>query len=483
MKKIITLYQFEWAKNKTPIFFFIAIVVLFLFCYGLISNSNDMQGEYFTGRSRFLSFNWEERLEKAQEQYELEPTPTRLRFLNGTKKYKEMKDKVIASGKDVNQECYYCLGIEDDYYEYAFEGQNEWNGEVTHIEELEKALTGDFYDYLSYVELKQQDKLSNLKNSTNPKYVIEQYQTIYEENLDLIRFYKNKKDIKEWQKDLIAPYLWGEYVYIWNKEILSSELKFSVDSELKKEYKTYDNYIESMKKEIEKQKNQRTVDFYRLYHDMEPTEYMEGGEKIEQVALQMMPVGMIFTFLLLIGLFGFPLFRERKRNLVNLVKTKDYTSHQIFASKFLYYSSLLIILTFYFLVFFLIMCLIYHVPFDSMFLVVENGSVVSFTFFTFLIENIIRLLAIFHLFLFVFLLIAGVQKRILVPYIVVLSMIPLFYNLYVSVNPYRVESFGASPKLLNTQYIGSGFPMYLLCIFLIGLGLYLLNQFVWKKKW
>lgn len=489
MKKIITLYQFEWEKNKTSILFFVAILILFLFCYELVSYCIVRNYEDVPSRPNMMSFDWQERVEKAKEQYEANPTPERLRYLNGAIKYNEMKEKVIEKERDLSKPCYYCLSLEDDYYQYAFEMENEWNGKITHIEELENALSGDFYDYLVYQELRQEDRLIELENREDSEYVINQYKTLYQENLDLVHYFKNKKDIKEWQMDLMAPYLSQVDIYIWNQEGYGSELEFSMDDVLKKEYQTYDNYIETMKKEIEGFKNARDLNFYRLYHDMEPTEYFKsGGQKSESMALQFMPIGMIFTFLLVIGLFGFPLFRERKRNLVNLVKTKDFTSHQIFASKFLYYSSILILFTFYFLVFFLIMCLIYRIPLDAMFLTIQGDSIIAFTFFHYLVENVVRLLAIFHIFLLLFLLLAGIQRNGLVPYIILLPIMILLYNLNSPTDPYQHfffvdSSVDIAPRLLNTQYIGSNLPIYLLCIFLIACSLYLFNNFVWKKKW
>ena len=277
----------------------------------------------------------------------------------------------------------------------------------------------------------------------------------------------------------------NESLLIWNAEVYKSELEFSIDNELKKEYSTYDNYIKTNKNLIENLKNQRKMELYSLYNHMEPVENpISGAKNVELLVMSRVPIGMIFMFLLFVSFYGFPLFRERKLQLVNLVKTKNYNSKVIFVSKFLYYSSLLILLTLSFLFFFLIACTIYHVSLDSVFLTIKDGGVISFSFISYLIENVVRLFAIFHVLLLLFLAVSCIQKRVIVPYVFVLLLILFFYHPNASANPYYLTlSYNIVTNILNVQYLGDTFFIYLLVILIICVILYFINILIWKKKW
>ncbi len=494
MKSRKTIFLFEWKKNHTTLFLVLALFILFIGClfFGWLSNSLAINNRWTEPNIIFNQVDYASSYEIALQNYEQDASIDNYLNLKKVEVLKEMQNKYRASAKNYTKRNYIGLGeiyskwlnlLQDEVTEakkYYYETgilKEDITIESEEKDLIEKVFLGDDRDYLYYQKKMLEQKLSDLQEmattdlTEEEKEKNEQYNQYYMENIELITFLEDKETIEEWEINLIDLILVKD-LPIFDKNTILSEARFNIDATLKQEYKTYDNYVAQIKKGIEEKRLEREVQVYQLKNGIPPTDSTKGNntnDKIEGIIIDYIPWGMALTFFVFLAFFGWNLVTEHNKGQDRMVLTRQYSYSTILQSKMLYYACIFLILCFYFLIFYMIASMIYHVDLETLYVVTKGNSIITYTYFNYLLENVVRLGMYYCVLIEGFVSMSILTKSLALSFIgsALLFGIGSLLPIYLVQNVY----------LGNEVFVSIG--VSILIIILLQLG----NTILYKKKW
>lgn len=490
MKQIKTLFLFEWKKNRTTLSVGISLIIILLGCFffGWISKASIpiVDAPVFI----FQVLDYAESYELASKNYEEDSNINNYLALRITRQNKELQEE-YRKNKDTQKVLNYLShNLQSDWLQLLTEEQIEMLNyyvrtgqlpdELSEKEEkklLKQAFTGSKKDYLIYEKYRQNELLRLLQEQATvdlteeEKKANERYNQFYLENIELINYLEEKEKIEDWEIDLLALLLRNDISVIYNQPFLS-ETEFAIDLAMQQEYGDYKDYLEIMKENEESREMERKVQIYQLKNHIVPNQDEASwfsNNKVEITLTHHFAWGLAFTFILFLAFFGWVNITEHKKGQDKMILTRQYAYSTIWISKVLYFASIWIILCFYFFIFYCMVAMNYQVDLETMFVTSIGNNVVTYSFFYYLFENMLRLGTIYSVFLALSMTLGILTKSLSMFFVGTIILIGIGTLLPI--------------ELLSPCYLGSN--LYLVVLISLGGTLFfqLGNMFLYQKKW
>ncbi len=487
MKKIKTLYTFEWTKNRTPIFLGMALITLFIGCLVLGWVSKKSISQVDESQLIFDRANYAETYKTSLENYENDSSIDNYLALNLISQCKDLQEEYKKSDNSKTKPDYLNNLVSDWMSLLATEQGDGLNyyletkelPEIPETEEkrlLKQAFVGTKKDYLEYEKYKQEKLLSQLQESATTNLTEQEvktndlYNTFYLENIELLNLLEAKENLADWEIDVIS-YLVRSSPFFLVDPVFITEDVFNVDLSLQQEYGTYENYRLKANEENKLKQEQREEFIYELKNNIPPTsEITQVGliDKVEVTFAQNVSWGMLLTFIIFLAFFSWTIITEHHNGQDRMILTRQYSYKTIWLSKILYFGSLWFILSFYFLIFYSIVALLYHVDLETLFVTTINSKIVTYSFFYYLFENILRLGFIYGIFITLFFMLSISTKSL--PLSIIGTVIYLSIGFVLPINLAHDVYLG------NNLYLNIGINLVILILLQVG------NTLLYQKK-
>lgn len=485
MKKLFSLWSWEFKKNRTCLFLLVSGVFIMITCSLFVWFANYQEhSSTFDYPSLFENTNYSQKVLNAKEKYQQDPTIENYLDLCRLSSFSSLEEKFYSQGAKKNfyqfvlfsnylklMETLRIEGLE--YYRETGKFPSESLFESEEKSLLEQAIVGDFQDFLNYEFYIQTLQLGEKQESyvtyLDSEQLEQENETLsyFKENLSLIEQLQKMEMMPKWLEELSIVFLTSSFP---EKATPVSEDEFSLDFNLQTSYNDYHHYIETLEKNYQDSVEKRSIMKYQIENQIKPeVDVVTGVQSSSSYFLFLMPFGMIVVFFIFLGFFGGTIIEEHRKGLDSWTLTKHYTRREFLTSKLFYLQSVFIILLLIFLFsYFIGFSLLKGNLMDSIVLFYQE-KVIEISYLRYILENFIRISLFYHLFSLVF-----------------SFLILLFQSLFAS---FLLTIIGVASSLffyrsmLDMTYFGENWIFYLIMIVGISIVFVCFQQILYRKKW